>query len=233
MVSPVILIIDSNQRTGFLLKDELEKSDMTVKVASSYFDGLFEFKQEKIDLVITDVTLGNEADFTSLKEIKQLSSIPVIVLSHLSDAKLAIQAFELGADDYLTRPFSSREVSLRTSRLLRYYYQESPLLLSNDTYCSDIGLVVDFKERTVFIDRKKIILTHLEYGILTYLIKNEAKVISREELLKEVWGYSYLGKKRNVDVAIRKLRNKLTMYSPKVSQCIETKWQKGYYFNGH
>ncbi|WEG74260.1 response regulator transcription factor [Vagococcus intermedius] len=233
MASPVILILDSNQRTGFLLKDELETAGMAVKVTTSYFDGLFEFKHKKIDLVITDISLGCEADFTSLKEIKRLSNIPVIVLSHLSDAKLAIQAFELGADDYLTRPFSSREVSLRTSRLLRYYYQESPLLLSKETYCSKVGLVIDFKERTVFIDRKKIALTHLEYGILTYLVKNEARIVSREELLKEVWGYSYLGKERNVDVAIRKLRNKLLIFSPRVSKCIETKWQKGYRFNAH
>ena len=186
---------------------------------------------EECDAALLDIMLPKKNGIEVLKELRTFSELPVIMLTAKGEIEDRIIGLELGADDYLIKPFSPRELVARVRALLRraggpaaQTPQRAPLLTVGD-------LSLDTEERVAIRDGKTIDLTAKEYDLIELLMKNPRRVYSRESLMDLVWGYSYAGDYRTVDVHIRRLREKLEP-DPANPVYIMTKWGVGYYFKG-
>ena len=224
-----ILIVTSEDRIALKLKEALELKNWTVVVAPTYNDGLFLFRESEIDLVVADSQLDQGDNLSFLKEIRALSCVPVVTVTNGDTSRTVIEAFSLGADEVIERPYHYDEAVCRVERLFRYYYENSPFYETTGTFKAP-GLVVDFAQECVIVENKQVELTHLEYKLLVYLIQHQEQVVARTELLEEVWGYDKFGSNRTVDNVIQKLRKKLGEYSEDVAGFIKTEWRRGYRF---
>lgn len=225
-----VLLVDPDNRTKDLLQEQLIKADLTVMTATSGREGFLLFKKHNIHLVIAEAHIGAEGDFHFVQEVKAISEVPIVVLSSLSHDAHRIHGFEIGVADYVTKPFSPQEVVLRVKRLLTYFYDPSPFKAVGNFYVFSF-MSLDLSNRRVVINQKTVKLTPREFQLLRYFAEHADQVISRRELLQAVWGYEYFGEERTVDVHIRKLRNKLKVYSPIAAGAIQTEWKRGYRFN--
>lgn len=230
MTSWTILLVDPDSRTREILREQLTVEGRTVMTAASGREGLLLFERNNVHLVITEAHFEGEKDFQFVREIKQISEVPVMILSKLTHEVQRIYGFELGVADYVTIPFSPQEILLRVKRLLTYFYAPSPFKVVGDRYIFSF-MSLDLSQQVVEIDQKKVKLTPREFQLLRYFAEHPDEVISRDELLRGVWGYHYFGEERTVDVHIRKLRNKLKEYSPVAAKAIQTEWKRGYRFN--
>ena len=161
---------------------------------------------ENIDLVILDIMMPRLDGLAFLKEMKKIKDIPVIILSARNEEYDKLMGFDLQADDYMTKPFSPKELMARIKAVLKRYGQNL-----NDTFIYE-GLKIDFKAHSVYIDDKEIKLTPKEYELLIYFTQNENIALSREVLLNKIWGYDFFGEDRTVDTHIKMLRNNLGKY---------------------
>lgn len=179
--------------------------------------------QEKVDLAILDLMLPGMSGYDLLKYIRsqtKIKDIPVLILSAKDTELDKIKGLDLGADDYLTKPFSVLELAARIRSLLRRSQKEQKTI--------DVdSLHIDLDKRKVSIEKKHIDLTFKEFELLKYLVKNVGRAISREELLNQVWGYDFIGESRTLDVHINSLRKKL---GEQYSHCIQSVRQVGYRF---
>lgn len=158
-----------------------------------------------IDIIILDIMMPKMDGYTTLKEIKNIKNIPVIMLSARNDEYDKLQSFNMGVDDYVTKPFSPKELIAR----IKAVYARS----SNETNIYKYGsLVIDYLGHSVFIDDKEIKITPKEYELLCYFIKNKGIALSRETLLSNIWGYDFYGDDRTIDTHIKLLRNSLGKY---------------------
>jgi len=162
-------------------------------------------KENDYDLIIMDIMMPGLDGFSAVKEIKKYKDIPVLMLSARSEEYDKLHGFEIGIDDYVTKPFSPKEVMLRINAITRRNKKKVEIRKFD-------GLEVDMPGRNVYVDGKKIDLTPKEYDLLFYLIINEGIVLTREQLLSNVWGYEYFGDDRTVDTHIKMLRNNLGPY---------------------
>ncbi len=178
----------------------------TVTEASNGFEAVELCKNKNFDLVILDIMMPGLDGFSALKEIRKFKAIPAIMLSARGEEYDKLHGFEIGADDYIVKPFSPRELLARQKAVLKRYEKES------GPYFKIEGLEIDFNGRKVIIDGSEIVLTPKEYEILFYLVKNRGIAISREKMLKEIWGYDYFGDDRTVDTHIKMLRANLGKY---------------------
>ncbi|WP_314059493.1 response regulator transcription factor [uncultured Vagococcus sp.] len=225
-----ILIVDPDSRTKSILETLLERENLTLVTATSGHEGVFLFRKHNVHLVIAEAHIGDEPDFDFIKEVTAISAVPIVVLSALSHDAHRIRGFELGVADYVIKPFSPREVVLRVKRLLKYFYDSSPFKEVGNFYVFSF-MSLDLSNREVMINQKKVKLTPREFQLLRYFAEHPDQVISRRELLQGVWGYEYFGEERTVDVHIRKLRDKLKVYSSVAASAIQTEWKRGYRFN--
>jgi len=230
-----ILIIDDE--TSFVkgLKLQLENQGFNVDSAGNGLDGLDKIKVGVYSLVVLDLMLPGMDGIEVCRRIREFSVVPVIMLTAREDEIDKILGLEVGADDYLNKPFNFRELLARIKALLRRVSWDDTDKASRrkaERYSTPIGeLTVQWDTRKVFLDGEEIILSTKEFEILTLLSHYPEKVFSRDELLDKVWGYDYFGSPRTVDVHIRRLRAKLEP-EPEEPQIICTKWGMGYYFNG-
>ena len=185
-------------------------------------------RKDSFDIIIMDVMMPELDGFSAVKEIRKTSTTPVIMLSARGEEYDKIIGFELGVDDYVVKPFSSKEIMLRVNAILRRT-QKNDSLAFNDGHVifKKEGLTVDFTAYKVFIDDVQVDLAPKEYDLLFYLIRNKNIAIPREKLLTEVWGYDYPGDSRTVDVHVKRLREKL---SGGEQWQTETVWGVGYKF---
>lgn len=223
-----ILAVDDEEHIQELIKFNLENSGYKVICCGNGTEALKIVKLEKPDLVLLDVMLPGIDGYDVCKEIRKdnnISNIPIIMITAKSEELDKILGLELGADDYITKPFSVRELLARVKAVLR----RTTIQPMDKSYRFD-NIIVDFEKHEVTKDGKRIELTLKEFEVLEILIKNKGRVITRDFLLDKVWGYEYFGETRTVDVHIRHLRQKVEE-DDKNPRYIETIRGVGYRFN--
>lgn len=222
-----LLLVDDEPLLVKGLKYFLEQEGFTVVTAQDGEQGLDWVKKGGLDLVVLDVMLPKMDGFTVCREIRKVSDIPIIMLTAKGSDMDKIIGLEIGADDYLAKPFNSRELLARIKALLRR--ARSPYERNRDVIIEEAGLRIDSAGRRVFVNDKEVELTAKEFELLSLLANHPGRVYSRDNLLEFVWGYDFAGDARTVDVHIRRLREKIEQ-DPGTPRWILTKWGTGYYF---
>lgn len=217
-----ILVVDDESRMRKLVRDFLTKKDFDVLEAADGSEALDRFYEDSdIALIILDVMMPKIDGWQVLKEIRETSKVPVIMLTAKSDEKDELNGFEYGADEYITKPFSPKILVARVEALLR----RSNLLAGEDKI-SIAGIVVDKSAHTVTIDGQLVDLSFKEFELLTYFMENKNIALSREKILNGVWNYDYFGDARTIDTHVKKLRAKMG----EKGELIKTVWGMGYKF---
>ncbi len=200
-----ILVVDDEMLIRSVIKEYLLNEKYNVYEAEDGIDALRVFKEEKIDLVILDVMMPKMDGITALKEMKEIKDTPIIMLTARVEEEDKLKGFDLGIDDYITKPFSPKELVARVKAVLK----RNDKLKTSYKYKT---LEIDYQGHKVMIDNKQIELTPKEYDLLVYFISNEGIALSRESLLSLVWGYDYYGDDRTVDTHVKMLRQSLGEY---------------------
>lgn len=211
-MKPKILIIDDEIHIVELIKFNLENSGYEVDVSYDGLDGYLKIKQDKPNLVLLDWMLPNISGIDMLKKIRSdesLSNIPVIMLTAKNMERDKIEGLELGADDYITKPFSIKELLARISSVLRRYNINKENIGNIENILTVGNLNMNLLKYEVYRGNEKVDLTLKEFELLKLLLENKGKVLSRNYLLDKIWGYDYYGETRTVDVHIRYLRKKI------------------------
>jgi DNA-binding response OmpR family regulator len=219
-----ILIVEDDKDIADLIGHALQKAGHTTEQASSGTMAVTRVKQSAPDLVLLDVMLPGMDGFhvcQSLRSDPTTAAIPIIMLTARGEESDRISGLELGADDYITKPFSPRELAARVAALLRRVQRPPTPAGGRLVYES---LVIDLERHAVEVNGEEVKLTAKEFLLLQYLLEHRGRVLSRDLLLTDVWGYQYTGGTRTVDVHIRRLREKL----PFLSDAIVTIKQFGY-----
>lgn len=222
-----ILVVDDERSIADLLKYNLAKEGFQVLLAYDGEEALQRLEQERPDLVLLDIMLPKKDGFTLCREIReQYKDLPIIMLTARDTEVDKVLGLELGADDYVTKPFSAREVTARVKAVLRRARSAGP---ESKKWLRSGDLVVDLEAVQVFKGGRPVELTPKEFSLLTVLMKRPGYVFDRQQLLNQVWGYDYFGEERTVDVTVRRLREKLEP-NPARPEYILTKRGVGYYF---
>ena len=222
MEEALILIVDDEARMRKLIKDFLVAKDFKIIEAKDGEEALdvFELNKEKINLVLLDVMMPKIDGWTVLRKIRQESKVPVIMLTARGEEQDELFGFELGVDEYISKPFSPKILVARIQAILNRTMGETKKVKSVG------GIEIDEVGRTVKVDGKIIELSLREYELLKYLLENEKVALSREKILNNVWNYDYYGDSRTIDSHIKKIRHKLG----KKGRYIETIRGVGYKF---
>ena len=206
-----ILIVDDEENIRNVLREYAEFEGHEVSEAVDGMNAVAMARENDYDIILMDVMMPKLDGFSAVKEIKKVKQIPVIMLSARVEEYDKLFGFEIGVDDYVTKPFSPKEVMARVSAILRRGKTQN----TGKRIVSD-GLEIDIAGRNVIVDGKKISMTPKEYELLFYLVNNAGIAISREKLLNDVWGYDYYGDDRTVDTHIKMLRASLGEYRNKI-----------------
>ena len=198
-----ILIVEDESRMRRLMGDYLKREGYNVIEAADGKEGIELFHNKEIDLVILDIMLPKYDGWTVCREIRKESKIPIVMITARSEESDELFGFELGADEYITKPFSPKILVARIKVLLRRRKEKEAHILSFDE------LQIDTSAHMVILNGEKLEMTHKEYELLIYMFKNEGQALTREQILNGVWGYDYFGDLRTVDTHIKRLRSKL------------------------
>lgn len=217
-----ILIVDDEALIRELIKEYMGLEDYAVEEAANGREGLDLVLQNPYDLIILDAMMPVMDGWTLCREIRKISRVPIIMLTARGEEYDKLLGFELGVDDYLTKPFSPRELLARSKAILRRAASYEP-----HQEAVFQGLKLDFDAHRVEVDGKTVALTPKEYDLISFLTRNPNRVFSREQLLDSVWGYEYTGDTRTVDTHIKMLRERLGGYR----KYIVTVWGTGYKFD--
>lgn len=224
-----VLVVEPDRRLNNLITQTFAAQGLVVFTAFDVSSAFKLLEKNAIDLVVCEAKLPRTSDFEVLTRLREFSKIPLIILTELTLESQIIQGFEEGADDYMTKPFNFQELWLRAKRLLKYFYDATPFERVGQHYVFPF-MTFNLANQTILIDRKEVTLTPREFQLLKYFVEHPDDVISRQTLLKEVWGYELFGEERNVDVHIQKLRKKLARHSNVAANSIVTVWGRGYRF---
>ena len=223
-----ILVVDDELLLVKGMKFNLENEGYTVETAYDGASAIDMAKTGDFDLIILDLMMPQVDGLTACMRIREFSNVPIIMLTARSEDADKIIGRESGADDYITPPFNILELKARIRALLRRA-NAAPQQKAQNTLLSVGGVTLDPEQRVALRDGKVVDLTAKEYDLIELFVKNPRRVYSRENLMDLVWGYTYAGDYRTVDVHIRRLREKLED-DPAAPQHILTKWGIGYYF---
>jgi len=211
----LVYILEDDESIAELVKSALELSNINVKKFLNSKDFFIGLESKMPDMAILDIMLPETNGFEVITQIKtKYSSLPVIFLSAMNSELAKVKGLELGAEDYITKPFGIMELVARVKAVLRRAIPNN-VIVEEDMW-------IDTGKMTVVKDGEKIVLTPKEFLLLTVLIQNKGKVLKREDLLNKVWGYDYIGETRTVDNHIKQLRNKTK------SEKIDTVFGVGY-----
>ena len=222
-----ILIVDDEPAIRLLVKKYADFEGYKTDEAADGMEAVIKCRQTPYDIVIMDVMMPELDGFSAVKEIRKNSDVPVIMLSARGEEYDKIHGFELGIDDYVTKPFSGKELMMRIAAVLSRAKRSAEDNTSAEVYQNG-SLLVNFTAHTVSIDGKNIELTPKEYDLLFYFIKNKGIALTREKLLSGVWGYDFYGDDRTLDTHIKLLRKSLGDYR----DLIVTLRGVGYRFEG-
>ena len=222
MESLKILVVDDESRMRKLVKDFLTKKGFTVIEAGDGEEAVDKFFEVKdIALIILDVMMPKMDGWQVCRENRQYSKVPIIMLTAKSDEKDELQGFDLGVDEYITKPFSPKILVARVEAILR----RSNVLAADDTMDAG-GIELNKAAHEVLIDGKSVELSYKEFELLAYFMSNQGVALSRERILNNVWNYDYFGDARTIDTHVKKLRSKLGAKG----EYIKTIWGMGYKF---
>ncbi len=205
-----ILIVDDEERIREVIREYAEFAGFEVDEACDGMDAVLKCRDNKYDLIIMDIMMPRLDGYSAVKEIRKDSNIPVIMLSARVEEYDKLFGFEIGVDDYVTKPFSPKELIARVQAVLKRSGTIKKELITSD------GLVIDIAGRSVFVDGKEANMTPKEYELLFYLVANNGIAVSREKLLSNVWGYDFYGDDRTVDTHVKMLRSSLGKYRDKI-----------------
>ena len=205
-----ILITDDEIKIREMIAKYAKHEGFETDEASDGMEAVEKCRDENYDLVIMDVMMPNLDGFSAVKEIRKFKpALPFIMLSALGEEYDRIHGFDVGVDDYVVKPFSSRELMMRIHAILK---RVSPSAAAQDI--KEIGgMQINYSARTVSVDGERIQLSPKEYELLTYLVKNAGIALTREQLLQNVWGYDFFGDDRTLDTHIKLLRKNLGEYA--------------------
>ena len=223
-----ILVVDDEKTLVKGIKFNLENEGYQVECAYDGAAAVELARNNKFDLLILDVMMPEVDGLEACIRIREFSNVPIIMLTAKSEDSDKLMGFECGADDYLTKPFNILELKARVRALLR---RAAGVQRSQGSVLTVGDLSLNTEERVAIRDGETVELTAKEYDLIELLMRNPRRVYSRENLMNVVWGYSYAGDYRTVDVHIRRLREKLEK-NPAEPDHIMTKWGVGYYFKG-
>lgn len=217
-----ILVVDDESRMRKLVKDFLTRAGYQVLEAGDGMEAMDLFYEDKdIALIILDVMMPKMDGWQVCREVREHSKVPIIMLTARSEERDELQGFELGVDEYISKPFSPKILVARVGAILRRI---------NGTDMSDIldagGIKIDKAAHSVMNDDKPIDLSYKEFELLTYFVENQGIALSREKILNNVWNYDYFGDARTIDTHVKKLRSKLG----DKGEYIKTIWGMGYKF---
>jgi len=217
-----ILVVDDEARMRKLVKDFLVKKDYKVIEAENGEDAVdIFFKDNKIDLVILDIMMPKMDGWQVCREIRNFSKVPIIMLTAKSDEQDELLGFELGVDEYISKPFSPKILVARVDAILRRTNK-----LSGDQIIKTGTIELNKAAHIVKVDDEAIDLSFKEFELLVYFVENQGLALSRENILNNVWNYDYFGDARTIDTHVKKLRNKLG----DKADYIKTIWGMGYKF---
>ncbi|PKN94176.1 MAG: DNA-binding response regulator [Chloroflexi bacterium HGW-Chloroflexi-6] len=227
--SPAVLVIDDEKSLRDFVRINLEVRGYNVTVASNGADGLSIFQSQHIDLVILDIMMPNMDGLEATRRIRQISVVPIIILTALGEESDKVRAFDLGADDYLTKPFGIGELLSRVKAVLRRarWSEAQP----EQESLSYRGIIADLVRHKVTVDEKEIDLTPTEFNLLVYLMRNTGKTLSHRAILQNVWGPEYGEEAEYLRVYMGKLRQKIEK-DPLQPIYIQTERGIGYRFEG-
>lgn len=209
MQTKKLLVVDDEDKIREVIKEYAEFSGYEVTEAADGMSAIGLCKLNDYDLIIMDVMMPKLDGFSSVKEIKKIKDIPVIMLSARGEEYDKLFGFELGIDDYVVKPFSPKELMARVNAVLQ---RKSGADNSTAQVMTFDGLEVNFAARTISVDGERVNLTPKEYDLLFYLIQNKNIALSRDKLLSDIWGYDFFGDDRTIDTHIKNLRNNLGPY---------------------
>lgn len=223
MANQKILIADDESRLRKLVRDYLTRENYDVIEAADGEEALELFYREpKIDLIILDIMMPKHNGYEVCKEIRQTSKVPILMLTAKGEEADVLQGFDIGADEYITKPFSPRILVARINAVLRRTSDGD----GEDGKMEVAGICIDKNAHVVTIDGKEIALSVKEFELLSYFVQNEGIALSRETILNNVWNYDYFGDARTIDTHVKKLRSKLG----EKGNLIKTVWGMGYKF---
>lgn len=217
-----ILVVDDESRMRKLVKDFLTKKNFQVLEAGNGEEAMDIFYEEKdIALIILDVMMPKMDGWEVCREIRKNSKVPIIMLTARSDERDELLGFDLGVDEYISKPFSPKILVARVEAILRRTGQNNP-----EDVISAGGIVIDKAAHLAIVDGKPMELSFKEFELLTYFLENQGIALSREKILNSVWNYDYFGDARTIDTHVKKLRSKMG----DKGEYIKTVWGMGYKF---
>lgn len=199
-----ILVVEDDQEIQELIKQFLMTQQYKVIVASDGLEGMKQFNKQSFDLILLDVMMPNLNGFEVAKMIRSQSNIPIIMLTALEEEQDQMKGFDLGIDDYITKPFSFHVLMRRVEAVLRRSNNQS-----TDNHFVFRELHVDGDAYKVYVNKAEVPLTTKEFEILQLLLQNEKKVLTRENIVEKIWGYEYAGDTRMIDTHMKNIRKKL------------------------
>ena len=220
-----ILIVDDVQKIREMIKKYAEFEGFKTDEAKDGMEAVIKVRKTNYDVIIMDIMMPDLDGFSAVKEIRKTKNIPVIMLSARGEEYDRIHGFEVGADDYVVKPFSPKELMMRVAALIKR--SKSGGGEAHETAKFE-GLTVDFTGRLVYVDGVQVDMTPKEYDLLFYFVRNNGIALTRERLITEVWGYDFFGDDRTLDSHIKLLRKSLGEYS----KFIVTLRGVGYRFDG-
>ncbi|SFB08085.1 DNA-binding response regulator, OmpR family, contains REC and winged-helix (wHTH) domain [Lentibacillus halodurans] len=220
-----ILIVEDEDILREIVKDYLLNAGYNVLEAADGNEALTIFEEHDVHLIILDIMLPELDGWSVCRKIRKTSNVAIIMLTARADEDDTLLGFELGADDYVTKPYSPPILLARVKRLIDSRFSQANQLPDENTLISN-GIRAHFPTRTVTLDGENINLTYTEFEILTYLMQNQGIIITREQLITKIWGYEFAGDDRTINSHIRNLRHKLG----NKANCIVTVIRAGYKF---
>jgi len=222
-----ILVVDDERKIRDLVRLYLEKEGFTVGEAEDGRKALDLYQDGQWNLIVLDLMMPGIDGWEVCKEIRRISNIPIIMLTARDDEMDRVLGLELGADDYVAKPFSPRDLVARVKAVLRRT-QAAPEQTTDPSILQFPGLSINPELRLVLVDGRAVTLTPKEYELLYQLARSPRRTFTRDELLETIWGYDYMGDTRTVDTHINRLRDKLLKASGNKSSYIATVWGVGY-----
>lgn len=224
-----ILVVDDESRIRTIIKKYAEFEGHTVTEAGDGMDAVLRCREGKFDIVIMDIMMPELDGFSACREIRKFSDVPIIMLSARGEEYDKINGFGLGIDDYVVKPFSPKELMMRIEAVMKRVNRTATDVSGKPHEVVELdggGLKADITARLVYIDNERVDMSPKEYDLFFYLLANRNIALSREQLLREVWGYDFYGDARTLDTHIKLLRKSLGRYA----DCVVTLRGVGYRF---
>ena len=206
-----LLVVDDEPMIREVIREYAEFNDFEVDEAEDGMEAVSLCKEKDYDILVMDIMMPRLDGFSACKEIKKYKDIPIIMLSARGEEYDKLFGFELGIDDYVTKPFSPKELMARINAVITRHNVQSRVKEESDVIAFD-GLKINLPAHTVEVDGQKVEMTPKEYELLFYLVENKNLALSRDTLLQDIWGYDFFGEDRTIETHIKNLRNNLGPY---------------------